>query len=66
MSEFKEIHSTLDIRESKWAHFDTTDFPRVKINMTGVINSSEDYDNFISAGIDPTTLKHIEKGRSIY
>lgn len=47
MTEFKEIHSTLDIKDSKWAQFDTSDFPRVKINMTGVINSPEDYEKFI-------------------
>ena len=32
----------------------------------GEAMSKEDYDNFISAGIDPTTLKPIEKGRGIY
>ena len=47
MGEFSEIHNSLNIRESKWAHFDTTDFPRVKVNMKGVIDSPEEYDNFI-------------------
>ncbi len=47
MAEFKEIHNTLDMKESAWASFDVTEFPEVKVNMKGVINSPEDYDNFI-------------------
>lgn len=47
MSEFSEIYNSLDIKEGKWAHFDTSDFPRVKVNMTGVIESPEEYEKFI-------------------
>jgi len=47
MSEFREIHSTLNMKESNWASFDTSEFPDVKVKMKGVINSREEYDNFI-------------------
>ena len=30
-----------------WATYDTTDFPRVKVKMTGVIGKQEDFDKFL-------------------
>jgi len=47
IGEFREIQNSLDIRDCKWAQFDLSEFPKVKVKMNGVIQDSQDYENFI-------------------
>lgn len=47
MTEFREIQNSLDIRQGKWSHFDLSEFPKVKIDMKGVIDNPREYETFV-------------------
>ena len=46
------IRDPLLLDTGRWAKFDTTDFPRVKVKMTGIVQNQQDFDKFLEGWRD--------------